>query len=278
VSSAGTHAFSLDTPAGGLIQGERLGAGLPLVLLHGLTATRRYVLMGSRYLSRAGCELVSFDARGHGESDPAPERTAYEYSDMVGDLEALVAGIDGPVVLAGNSMGAATACVFALAQPELVSGLVLVTPGFSGEQRDKEEMGDWSRLADGLESGGVEGFMEAYEPPRDPRFREAALKFTHQRLDRPKHPQAVADALRVVPGSIAFDGLEQLERLEMPSLVVGSWDDSDPGHPAALAREYAERLPRSRLVIEAKGESPLAWQGAQLSRVIERFLQDTQLL
>src|SRR5207248_3172795 len=72
VSSAGTHAFSLDTPAGGLIQGERLGAGPPLVLLHGLTATRRYVLMGSRYLSRAGCELVSFDARGHGESDPAP--------------------------------------------------------------------------------------------------------------------------------------------------------------------------------------------------------------
>ena len=62
----GTHAFSLDTPTGGSLAGERTGTGVPLILLHGLTATRRYVLMGSRYLARAGAELVGFDARGHG--------------------------------------------------------------------------------------------------------------------------------------------------------------------------------------------------------------------
>jgi 3-oxoadipate enol-lactonase len=276
--NAAMHAFSLDTPSGARISGERTGTGLPVILLHGLTATRRYVVMGSTHLARAGCELIGFDARGHGESAPAPERTAYEYADMVGDLEAVAATAGSPVVLAGNSMGAATAAAFALEHPERVSGLVLVTPGFSGGGRGNEEMGNWERLADGLERGGVDGFMEVYEPPADPRFREAALRFTRQRLERHRHPQAVADALRVVPGSIAFDGLEQLERLEMPALVVGSRDESDPGHPLALAEEYAERLPHSRLLVEDEGKSPLAWQGGQLSRAIEDFLRGAGLL
>jgi pimeloyl-ACP methyl ester carboxylesterase len=280
VTSVKTHAFSLDTPDGVRVHGERTGSGLQLVLLHGLTATRRYVVHGSRHLARRDeCELIGFDARGHGESDPAPARTAYEYADMLRDLEAVLDALElDDVVLVGNSMGSATACAYALASPERVSALVLVTPGFSGEKRGEQEMGDWSRLADGLERSGVDGFMEAYEPPSDPRFREAALRFTRQRLERHKHPQAVADALRVVPQSIAFDGLGALEALSMPTLVVGSRDDSDPGHPLALAMAYAELLPRSRLVVENEGESPIAWQGAQLSRVIERFLDDVQLL
>jgi 3-oxoadipate enol-lactonase len=258
--------------------GERTGSGLPLILLHGLTATRRYVVMGSRYLARAGVELIGFDARGHGESDPAPDPTAYEYSDMAGDLEAVVDLAGGPVVLAGNSMGGGTAAAFALAHPDAVEALVFVTPGFSGGNRTDEEMGDWERLADGLERGGVDGFMEAYVPPSNPRFREAALKFTRQRLERHKRPEAVADALRVVPRSVAFDGLEQLERLEVPALVVGSRDESDPGHPLALAQAYADHLPQSRLLVEDEGQSPIAWQGAQLSRAMERFLQDNRLI
>src|SRR5437868_5651845 len=133
-------------------------------------------------------------------------------------------------------VSAATAAAYALKRPERVSALVQVTPGFAGAGRQDQELGDWHALADGMERGGVEGFMEAYEPPAEPRFREAALKFTRQRLERHEHPEAVADALRVVPGSVAFDGLESLSALEMPSLVVGSRDESDPGHPLELAQ------------------------------------------
>src|SRR3954471_21444800 len=97
--SQGTHDFSLDTPTGVRLSGERTGSGVPVILLHGLTATRRYVLMGSRYLARAGAELVAFDARGHGESGPAPEPEAYEYADLVGDLDVVVASVGTPVVL-----------------------------------------------------------------------------------------------------------------------------------------------------------------------------------
>jgi pimeloyl-ACP methyl ester carboxylesterase len=276
--STGSHLFSLDTPTGVHLEGERSGSGVPVILLHGLTATRRYVVMGSRHLARAGAELIAFDARGHGESGPAPDSAAYEYADMVGDLEAVAAVAGAPAVLIGNSMGAATAAAYALKHPEQVAALVQVTPGFRGGARDEQEMGDWNALADGLERDGVDGFMEAYQPPADPRFREAALRFTRQRLERHRHPEAVVHALRVVPRSVAFEGLDALGRLEMPALVVGSRDDSDPGHPLELARAYAEALPGARLLVEEPGESPLAWQGAQLSRAIEGFLREAGLL
>jgi pimeloyl-ACP methyl ester carboxylesterase len=42
------------------------GEGTPVVLLHGLTATRRYVVMGSRSLERSGHRVLAYDARGHG--------------------------------------------------------------------------------------------------------------------------------------------------------------------------------------------------------------------
>jgi pimeloyl-ACP methyl ester carboxylesterase len=276
--STGTYPFSLDTDEGLRLKGERTGAGVPVILLHGLTATRRYVLMGSRYLARTGAELVAFDARGHGESGPAAAPGAYEYADMVRDLEALVDGVGAPFVLAGNSMGAATATAYALAHPEDVAALVQVTPGFTGSEKGDADLEDWDRLAEGMERAGVEGFMEAFVPPKEPRFREAALKFTRQRLERHQHPEAVANALRVVPRSVAFDGLESLGALEMPALVVGSRDDSDPGHPLALAEAYAAHLPNARLIVENEGESPLAWQGAQLSRAIEVFLREHGLL
>jgi hypothetical protein len=60
--------------------------------------------------------------------------------------------------------------------------------------------------------------------------------------------------------------------------VIGSRDESDPGHPLALAEAYAEHLPNSKLIVEKPGQSPLAWQGAQLSRVIEFFLREAGLV
>jgi 3-oxoadipate enol-lactonase len=276
--STGSQVFSLDMPTGVRLEGERTVSGVPVILLHGLTATRRYVLMGSLYLARAGVELIAFDARGHGESGPAADRRAYEYADMVGDLEAIVATVDAPVVLVGNSMGAATAAAYALEHPQHVAALVQITPGFAGEVKSAADLDEWDRLAEGLATRGVDGFMDAYEPPKEPRFREAALKFTRQRLERHAHPEAVADALRVVPRSVAFDGLDALSALEMPALVVGSRDASDPGHPLALAEAYAEALPDARLLVEAEGESPLAWQGAQLSRAVAGFLRGAGVL
>lgn len=251
------------------------GNGPPLVLLHGLTATRRYVLQGSRLLAREGFRLVSYDARAHGESDPGD---GYEYSDLAGDLVEVLAkrGIER-AVLVGHSMGAATAIRVALERPELVTGLVQITPAYAGEPyRDDADVAYWDRLAAGLEADGADGFMRAFEPPADQRWQEPVLKFTRQRIERHLHPEALAQAVRVVPRSEAFDGLERLAEIDMPALVVGSRDDSDPTHPFAVAEEYARRLPQGELVVEDEGEPPLAWQGAQLSRAILDWLSRTE--
>jgi len=54
------------------LRGETLGDGLPVTLLHGLSATRRNVVQGSRALVKRGYRLISYDARGHSQSAAAP--------------------------------------------------------------------------------------------------------------------------------------------------------------------------------------------------------------
>ena len=84
------------------LHGDDDGEGPPILLLHGLSATRRYVLHGSTALIRDGYRLIAYDARGHGESDPAPASTAYGYAAMVQDAVQVMddRGIDRAVVVA----------------------------------------------------------------------------------------------------------------------------------------------------------------------------------
>jgi pimeloyl-ACP methyl ester carboxylesterase len=256
------------------IRGEIAGEGPPVVLCHGITATRRYVLHGSRALERAGHEVVGYDARGHGESDPAPEGQGYGYPELVADLEAVLAATVGEerFVLAGHSMGAHTAVAYALRRQQRLRGLVLIGPVYEGEV-SAAALAYWDALAAALEAGGVDGFVEYIdrEQGADPDWRDAILRFTHERMLRHRHLGAVVEALRQVPRSRPFDSLSELESLRVPALVVASHDRADPGHPRHVAEAYAERLPRARLTGETEAESPLAWQGGKLSREIAAF-------
>jgi pimeloyl-ACP methyl ester carboxylesterase len=261
------------------LAGEADGEGQPLVLCHGLTATRRQVLHGSRLLARRGHLLVSYDARGHGVSDPAPPGSGYGYPRLLADLEAVIAETVGeaPLVLAGHSMGAHTIVAYALEHPDRVAGLVVIGPAYRGAIADTEERGRtlayWDRLAEGLEQGGVDGFVDAVGEGLEPAWRETVLRFTRERMLAHRHPQAVAAALREVPRSRPFESLDELEFLDLPALIVASHDLADPGHPRAVAEAYAARLPRARLISEPEGDSPLAWQGGRLSREIAAFCE-----
>jgi pimeloyl-ACP methyl ester carboxylesterase len=250
---------------------EDAGEGTAVLLLHGLTATHRYVVMGSRALERGGHRVIAYDARGHGASDPAPEPDAYDYSDLADDLATVMDGRGMErAVLAGASMGAHTALRLALDQPGRVAGLVLITPAFDPEHHGSEQsLRRWDALSDGLREGGVEGFIAAYgEPAGDPRWRETVLRVISQRLAAHEHPEAVADALRVVPRSRPFESLDELSEINVPTTVVADRDEPDPGHPLAVGEEYARRISGARLVVEEPGQSPIAWQGSQLSRII----------
>jgi pimeloyl-ACP methyl ester carboxylesterase len=254
-----------DFEADGL-RGTIAGEGIPVVLLHGLTATRRYVVMGSRTLERGGHRVLAYDARGHGTSNPG----TYEYADLARDLEAVMdaAGFDS-AVLAGASMGAHTIIRFALEHPSRVAAAAIITPAWEPGGLSEERIAHYDRLSEGLRTGGADGFVAAYgEPPVPDKWRETVKKVLHQRLSAHDHPEAVADALRVVPRSAPFTSWGHLEELDMPALVVASRDEADPEHPYATAERYAELMPNARLVSEEPGSSPLAWQGGQLSKLI----------
>src|SRR5579872_6631374 len=100
------------------------GDGAPVLLLHGLTATRRYVVMGSRALERSGHRVIKYDARAHGRSTPAPASDAYTYELLAEDALAVLddRGVER-AVLAGASMGAHTLLNVALNHPERVAGI-----------------------------------------------------------------------------------------------------------------------------------------------------------
>jgi 3-oxoadipate enol-lactonase len=255
-----------DLTIDGRLSADEAGEGTPVVLLHGLTATRRYVVMGSKNLERGGHRVIAYDARGHGRSAPAD---AYGYGELAADLLAVLddRGIER-AVLAGASMGAHTLVRFALEHPERAAALVIITPAYEPDapERDLER---WDRLARGLREGGVDGFIEAYGEPKVPEaFRDTVRTVLRQRLSAHEHPEAVADALEQVPRSSAFDSWDALAQLDLPVTVVASRDEADPEHPYATGERYAAVIPRAELVSEEPGKSPLAWQGGQLSRVI----------
>ena len=255
-----------------ILKGETLGEGPPVVLLHGLSATRRNVVQGSRALVKRGYHLVSYDARGHGASQPAP---SYEYSDLVADLEAVLEelGLER-VALVGSSMGAATAMAFTLEHPDRVPALVQITPAYTGYGGTGDADGrSWEKLATALDDG-IDEFLGIAQPGNLPeRWRDVAREATRQRLERHADLAAVAQALREVPSSIAWKGLDALSDLDVPVLVVGSQDDSDGLHPLGVAEEYCRKLPNCELLVEDKGQSPLAWQGARLSNAIADFFE-----
>lgn len=263
----------MDAPA---LHVEETGEGIPVVLLHGLTATHRYVVMGSRTLERGGHRVIAYDARGHGASAPASDAGAYTYADLAADLLRVLGehGIDR-AVLAGASMGAHTALKVALEHPGRVAGLVVVTPAYDpAVHADAAALARWDALSDGLRDGGVDGFLAAYgEPAGDPARRETLRTVLRQRLGAHEHPGAVADALRAVPRSRPFASVDDLAAITVPTVVVADRDDADPGHPLAVGEAYADTIPGATLLVEEPGASPIAWQGGRLSAVIAEVAQ-----
>ncbi len=255
---------------------EETGEGIPVVLLHGLTATRRYVVMGSKALARGGHRVVSYDARGHGQSGAAPSPDAYGYDELADDLLAVLDafGVER-AVLAGASMGSHTLLRVALRAPERVAGVVVVTPAFDPDA--VSDYGRWDALAAGLRTDGIDGFVDAYrvEDEVPEAWRDTVRTVLRQRLAQHADLGALADALQSTPRSRPFDSLAELGAISIPAVVVASRDEADPGHPLAIGEAYAAAIPGARLVSEPEGRSPLAWQGGQLSRVIAELAAES---
>jgi non-heme chloroperoxidase len=99
----------------------------PLVLLqHGGGQTRHAWKGTGQTLGAAGYHAVAFDARGHGDSDWAPDGV-YGQDAMVRDLECVIAALGGRrPVLVGASMGGGTSLVAVGEKHVDATALVLV--------------------------------------------------------------------------------------------------------------------------------------------------------
>lgn len=118
--------LDVDVDGGELRVGEWAGAGPTVVLLHGLTGSHISFQLVADALP--GHRLLAPDLRGRGRSSdlPGPFGLAAHADDVVTMIRELA---DGPVVVAGHSMGAFVTVVLAEQLRQLVSGIVLVDGG-----------------------------------------------------------------------------------------------------------------------------------------------------
>ncbi|GAB2738382.1 alpha/beta fold hydrolase [Kitasatospora kifunensis] len=230
---------------------ERTGAGDPVLFLHGWGTSGR--VWGAQVADLAADhQVITVDWRGCGRSDhPATGNTA---ADNVADLLALInhLELDRPV-LVGSSIGATFALEAALAEPQLVGGVVSVDgPGYWPSQGMTEQLRaltdnlaadragtlagwipgwfgpaaspalvDWT-VRQALDSGVFIDALFAEAAAYDPRPRMAALTvpavFLHGRLDS-EIPLAVSETLAaLVPhGSLqAIEGAGHMPQQELP--------------------------------------------------------------
>lgn len=116
---------------------RRLGSGPPIVLTHGF-ATSDEVWSAHVEALAERHTVITWDLRGHGRSAP-PDRP-YTREAALADLAGIVASVDGPALLAGHSVGGYLSLAHALARPETVAGLAVLSagPGFrDGERREQ---------------------------------------------------------------------------------------------------------------------------------------------
>ncbi|MEJ8566331.1 alpha/beta fold hydrolase [Elongatibacter sediminis] len=115
---------------------QELGAGPPVVMLHGLLlgSLAAWYFTAAPVLARES-RVVLYDLRGHGRSERVGG--GYDSDTQVGDLEAVTAELDTPLTLVGHSFGALVALKFALRHPRRVARLALVElplpPGSAGD-------------------------------------------------------------------------------------------------------------------------------------------------
>ena len=101
---------------------QDIGAGRPLVILHGLFGSLdNWNTLAKRWAR--DLRVVSVDLRNHGRSPHDPSMT---YADMVDDLRVLFERLDlHDAVLLGHSMGGKAAMAYAAAHPDRLGGLIV---------------------------------------------------------------------------------------------------------------------------------------------------------
>lgn len=203
---------------GALLAVHRLGAGAPVVLLHGLAsnASFNWIRYGTaRRLADAGFEAIMIEQRVHGRSAAPTDAAAYPPGVMALDMEAVIPALGlGAFDLVGYSMGArlSAALVRRGMRPRR---LVLGGMGLEG-------LTDWApRRQFFLDA--LDHFNSAKPGDRD----FMAIQFM-------KTVKIDPVALRYLLLSMTDITRDDLAAITVPTLVLCGVDDSDNGSADAL--------------------------------------------
>ncbi len=213
--------------AGADLAVHRLGAGRPVLLLHGLfsNAHTNWIKFGhAQALADAGFEAIMPDLRAHGHSAAPHDPAAYPTGVLLRDVEAVVAALKlTDFDLVGFSLGARTAAgaVIAGLRPRR---LVLAGMGVEG-------LTGWDRRA--------AFFLDAIARFDTVRRGDPAY-FAVQFMKTTKVDRVAA---RLLLGSVEDIATDALAAIAMPTLVLAGAQDRDNGSPEDLAAA----LPNARL-------------------------------
>jgi len=205
---------------------ESVGEGYPLVLTHGFSATHE-MWKAQEPLAKQ-YRLITYDARGHGDSDSPPSSDEYSADISVEDLFQLMKVLElKKTVIGGLSMGGYISLRFYLKHPELVSALIIMDtgPGY----RNPTRMAEWNQsreeLAKQLETEGVS--VLATQATTQGR-REINLK---------QNPIGLAHMSRKVVAQYDSLVIENLDKIKVPALILVGENDT----PFLQAAQYMEK-------------------------------------
>lgn len=227
-----------------------------LLLSHGFSATSAMWAPNVEALS-ADRTVVTWDQRGHGDSDAPADPAAYGHEHCLADMSALLDTVGAErAVLVGMSLGGYLSLAFHLAHPQRVAALVLVDtgPGFRNDGA-RERWNEWARQrGDEIEREGTLG----------------AAVSTEVRQSRHRDLRGVAQAARHVLTQADGRVIDSLPRISVPTLVVVGADDTN----FLGAADYMTRtIPGARKVlIENAGHASNLDQPAIFNAAVTDFL------
>jgi 2-succinyl-6-hydroxy-2,4-cyclohexadiene-1-carboxylate synthase len=218
-----------------------------VVLLHGFGNTHRGWDGVIAALDRERYRPLALDLSGHGEAAGAERSITF-----AGCVEDVLARSPECFALCGYSLGGRVALHVALAAPERVSRLVLVSTsaGISDEAERAQRRESDRALAAQLEQIPFEEFIERWRT--QPLFAgEPAEVGVRARKDqRRNRPHALAAALRGLGTGEMQPLWERLGELSIPVLVLVGEGDAKY---RALGQRMVELLPDAQLVVVAGG-------------------------
>ena len=246
---------------------DDVGAGTPVVFLHGFPLDRR--MWAEQLEALVGhARGIAPDLRGFGETAPAPPYSMDQYADdVVALLDALAVE---RAVVAGLSMGGYVAFALWRRHPDRVRALVLADTRAAA---DTDEVRERRRLLAALarERGSravADAQIEGLVGKSTRRERPEVAQILHRMLAAAPVPGIVGalEAMMARP-----DSTPTLATIAVPTLVVVG--DEDALTPAAEARAMQGAIPGSRLaVIAGAGHVSNVERPAEFNRLLRDFL------